>query len=66
LFFVVHYTFAQNKDWHDINMVFASMLIAAGIAARVAKVAARADYHFNQEPANMTFLLIIRGRKTTR
>ena len=43
-------------SWHDIEMVFAAMLNAVGIDARVANVAIRNDARFNKQFANDYFI----------
>ena len=45
-----------SGDAHDIDMVFGAMLIAAGIDARVANVAARNDASFNRNLTNDYFI----------
>ena len=59
--------FKENKDitdalkrgqgsWHDINMLFAAMLMSAGFEARVANASIRTNPPFNKELANDYFL----------
>jgi len=43
-------------NWHDIDMVFAAMLNAVGIDARVANVAVRNDARFNKQFTNDYFI----------
>jgi hypothetical protein len=43
-------------NWHDIDMVFAAMLIAAGFDARAANVATRADARFDKKMPNSYFI----------
>ena len=46
----------RQGSWHDIDLVFASMLNAVGIDARAANVSIRNDARFNKQFANDYFI----------
>jgi hypothetical protein len=46
----------KQGNWHDIDMVFASMLGAVGIDARVANVSIRNDARFDKQFTNAYFI----------
>lgn len=43
-------------DWHDINMLFAAMLMSAGFEVRVANVPLRTNPYFDKQVTNDYFL----------